>query len=133
MAQGFPQTEALLDIHGIGLFSALLIVAELGEVERFRTAKQVGAYAGLTTRVHQSGSHCHRGSISRQGSPWLRWILVEAAMKLVREDAALKNFYTRVRKRSSAKIARVAAARKLAEICWKRLRRWQREHAGQAA
>ena len=48
-------------------------------------------------------------------------------MKAVREDVALKNFYTRVRKRSSAKIARVAVARKLAEICWKRLRRWQAE------
>ena len=123
--KAFPQVEVLLEIHGIGPYSALLIVAELGEVERFRTAKQVGAYAGLTSRVHQSGGHCHRGSITRQGSPWLRWILVEAAMKVVREDAGLKNFYTRVRKRSSAKIARVATARKLAEICWKRLRRWQ--------
>lgn len=131
--QDFPQIEALTDICGIALFSALLMVAELGEVERFRTAKQVGAYAGLTARVHQSGSHCYRGSITRQGSPWLRWILVEAAMKAIRHDAPLKNFYTRVRKRSSAKIARVAVARKLAEICWKRLRRWQREHASQAA
>jgi transposase len=133
MAEAFPQVEALANIYGIGLFSALLIVAELGEVERFRTAKQVGAYAGLTCRVHQSGNHCYRGSISRQGWPWLRWILVEAAMKVVREDAALKNFYTRVRKRASAKIARVAVARKLAEISWKRLLRWHREHAVAAA
>jgi transposase len=133
MAAAFPQTEALLDIHGIGLYSALLIVAEIAEPERFQTAKQVGAYAGLTTRVHQSGGHCYRGSISRQGSTWLRWILVEAAMKAIREDPALKKFYTRVRKRSSAKIARVAVARKLAEICWKRLRRWHREHANLAA
>jgi transposase len=129
----FPQTEAITDIHGIGIYSALLIVAEFGEVERFRTAKQVGAYSGLTSRVHQSGGHCYQGSITRQGSPWLRWILVEAAMKTIRQDAALKNFYQRVRKRSSAKIARVAAARKLAEICWKRLRRWQREHVEEAA
>ena len=133
MGRDFPQTEALLDIHGIALFSALLIVAELGEVERFRTAKQVGAYTGLTSRVHQSGGHCYQGSITRQGSPWLRWILVQAAIKAVRDDAALKNFYTRVRKRSSAKIARVAVARKLAEICWKRLRHWQRTHAEQVA
>jgi transposase len=133
MAAGFPQTEALLDIRGIALFSALLIVAELGEVERFRTAKQVGAYSGLTSRVHQSGGHCYQGSITRQGSPWLRWVLVQAAMKAVRDDDALRNFYTRVRKRSSAKIARVAVARKLAEICWKRLRHWQRTRAEQAA
>lgn len=127
--EAFPQVEALLDIHGIGLYSALLIVGELGEVERFHTAKQVAAYAGLTARVNQSGAHCYRGSITRQGSPWLRWILVEAAMKVVQEDVALKNFYNRVRKRSSAKIARVAVARKLAEICWKRLCRWQREQS----
>ena len=133
LATVFPQAEALTEIHGIGLYSALLIVAEIGEPERFRSAKQVGAYAGLTPRVHQSGGHCYRGSITRQGSTWLRWILVEAAIKAVRKDAALKNFYTRVRKRSSAKIARVAVARKLAEICWKRLRRWQREHAKAAA
>jgi len=131
MATSFPQTEALLDIHGIALFSALLIVAELGEVERFRTAKQVGAYSGLTSRVHQSGGHCYQGSITRQGSPWLRWILVQAAMKATREDVALKNFYARVRKRSGAKIARVAVAMKLAEICWKRLRYWQCTHVEQ--
>ena len=96
-------------------------------MERFRDACQVGAYAGLTTRVHPSGGHCHYGNISRQGSPWLRWILVEAAMKVTRKDDPLKNFYTRIRKRSSAKKARVAVARKLAEICWKRLRRWHRQ------
>jgi transposase len=115
MRQAFPQVECLCGIRGIGLYSALLIVAELGEVE--------------------SGGHCYQGSITRQGSPWLRWVFVQAAMKAVQgdEDLALKNFYQRIRKRSGAKIARVAAARKLAEICWKRLRRWHREHAGQAA
>jgi len=131
--RGFPQVEALLDIYGMGVFSALLIVAELGEVERFRTAKQVGAYAGLSCQVHQSGGHCYHGSITRQGSPWLRWVLVQVAMHVVRKDLALRNFYTRVRKRSSSKIARVAVARKLAEICWKRLRRWHREHERNAA
>jgi len=131
-SQAFPEVECLIDIHGIGLYSALLIVAELGEVERFRTAKQIGAYSGLTSRVHQSGGHCYQGSITRQGSPWLRWVLVQAAMKAVHKDMALKNFYSRIRKRSSAKIARVASARKLAEICWKRLRRWRRDRVGQA-
>ena len=132
--QAFPQAEALLDIRGIGLYSALLIVAEIGEPARFRTAKQVGAYTGLTSRVHQSGGHCYQGSITRQGSPWLRWVLVQAAMKAVHgDDVALANFYRRIRKRSGAKTARVAAARKLAEICWKRLRQWQREQAHQAA
>jgi hypothetical protein len=76
-----PQVEALLDIYGIGLYTALLVIGELGEVERFRTARQVGSYAGLTARVRQSGDHCYRGAITREGSPWLRWILVEAAIQ----------------------------------------------------
>jgi transposase len=128
----YPQANALIEVPGIGLYTAMVIIGELGDVERFRRAKQVAAYAGLTARVHQSGDHCYRGHISKQGSPWLRWILVEAAMKLVLKDVALANFYQRIRKRSSAKIARVAAARKLAEICWKRLLRWRREYAAKS-
>ena len=124
----YPQAEALTELYGIGLYSALMIIAELGDVERFRRAKQVAAYTGLTARVHQSGDHCYRGHVSKQGSPWLRWILIEAAMKVVKKDVALANFYQRIRKRSSAKIARVATGRKMAEICWKRLLRWHREH-----
>lgn len=129
----FPQVECLIDIHGIGLYSALVIIGELGEVERFRSARQVGAYAGLTSKVLQSGSHCYYGKITRQGSPWLRWTLVEITLHAVRRDDGLRNFYQRLRKRAGSNKARVATARKLAEICWKRLRRWHREHELQAA
>jgi len=133
MAEAFPEHEALTALYGIGVYSALLIVGELGEASRFRSDRQVGAYAGLTARVHQSGGHDYHGHITRQGSGWLRWVLVQAAMKLVRVDPALRAFYVRIRKRSSKHIARVAAARKLAGICWVRLVRWQREHAAAAA
>ncbi len=127
MRPEYPEAEALLVLPGIGLYSALMVVGEFGDVTRFHKAKQAAAYTGLTTRVFQSGDNCRHGHISRQGSGWLRWILLEAAMKFVRKDVPLANFYERIRKRSSAKIARVAAARKLAEICWKRLIRWHRE------
>ena len=129
LATQFPEVEALTDLYGVGLYSGLLIVAELGEVQRFASDRQVGSYAGLTARVHQSGGHDYHGHITRQGSTWLRWVLVQAAMKVIRADDKLRNFYTRVRKRSSKHIARVAVARKLAGICWVRLRRWHREHA----
>ncbi|MCP4645316.1 MAG: IS110 family transposase [bacterium] len=129
MAAAFPEEESLIDLYGFGRYSALLVLGELGEPERFAHAKQVGAYAGLTTRVHQSGGHAYYGHISKQGSRWLRWVLVQAAIKIVRKDEKLKNFYTRIRKRSGKNVARVAVARKLAEICWVRLRRWHREHA----
>jgi transposase len=124
VAEEFPETEALTDIYGIGLYSALLIIAEFGEPWRFTNASQAGASTGLTPRVWQSGSVERRGAISREGSPWLRWILVEAAMKVVRRDEALRRFYLRVKRRAGFRRARVAVARKLGEICWKRLKHW---------
>ncbi len=124
VAMQFPEVASLTDVYGIGLYSALLIIGEIGEPWRFPDGRKVGAYAGLTARVSQSGDTCYHGHITRQGSAWLRWILVEAAMKVVRRDKQLGNFYMRIRKRSSAKIARVAVARKLASICWVRLMRW---------
>lgn len=123
----YPQVEPLIEMYGMGLYSALLIIGELGHVFRFRHARQVGAYCGLSARVYQSGSTCHYGHISKQGSVWLRWILVEIAMKVIKKDRKLGNFYERVRKRSNKKVARVAVARKLAEICWKRLVGWHLE------
>ncbi len=89
LEDSFPQVEALTDIHGIGLYSALLIVGEVAEPGRFRNGRQVGAYAGLTARVSQSGNSCHYGHITRQGSGWLRWILVQVAIQAVRRDANL--------------------------------------------
>ena len=129
VAGEFPEAEVLLDLFGVGVFTALLVIGEIGDPERFANGDQVGAYAGLTARVHQSGGHEYSGHISKQGSPWLRWALVQAAMKLVRRDEKLREFYARVRRRAGAKIARVAAARKLAEICWVRLRCFHRQHA----
>lgn len=127
LAADYPQIEALTAIYGIGTFSALLIVAELGEVERFNREEEIAAYAGLTPKVHQSGSQDYHGAISKSGSPWLRWILVEASIKVIRKDPALRAFHQRVRRRSGWRRARVAVARKLAVICWKRLRAWERQ------
>ena len=129
VATQFPEVEAISELHGIGPYSALLIIAEIGEPWRFRDGRLVGAYAGLTPRVNQSGDHAYYGHITHQGSPWLRWILVQAAIHVVKKDPALHNFYQRVRKRSSVKIARVAVAGKLAAICWVRLMKWHRLQA----
>lgn len=128
VAEDFPEVEALVDIHGIGLYSALLIIAEIGEPDRFSSPPQVAAYAGLTPRVRQSGETDRRGRISKDGSKWLRWILGQAAMKVTRKDEALRRFYTRVRRRAGKMRARTAVARKLAEIAWKRLRDWHENH-----
>lgn len=127
-APEFPQVEALSCLYGFGVYSALLVIAEFGEPRRFKRAGQAAAYCGLTARVKQSGKYERRGRISKEGSSWLRWVLCEAAMKVIRRDEALRRFHQRVRRRSNKFVARVAVARKLAEICWKRLMAWHEAH-----
>ncbi len=133
IAADYPEIEAIIDIRGIGLYSALLIVAEIGEPDRFTNPGQVSASTGLTPRVRQSGQCDFHGPVSKQGSRWFRWILVEAAMKVIKGDRKLNNLYLRVKRRAGFARARVAVARKLSEICWKRLRDWHKANEAKKA
>ena len=71
-AEQDPQAQLLRTIPGVGYYTALLLIAELGDVARFPTAKHVVAYHGLTPRVWSSRRAVHIGRISRQGSAYLR-------------------------------------------------------------
>ena len=66
----------LMTIPGVGYYSALLIKSEIGDVKRFPSAKQLCSYAGLVPSTHASGNSCYHGHITKQGSKWLRWILI---------------------------------------------------------
>jgi transposase len=108
-----PAAQRLLTIPGVGQYTAAVIVAEIGEVDRFDEDKQLVSYAGLDPVVHQSGDKEVRGSISKEGSAPLRWALVQCASIAVRCDEYFGNFYTRLKKRKNHQIAIVATARKM--------------------
>ena len=108
-----PAAELLLTIPGVGEYTAATVIAEVGEIERFDTDKQLVSYAGLDPEVHQSGDTEIRGGISKEGSAPLRWTLVQSAHVAVRHDEYLGNFYTRLKRKKNHQIAVVAAARKL--------------------
>jgi transposase len=113
----------LLPVPGIGLFTSATIVAEVWDVSRFSSARHLASWAGLTPREHSSGDHTRRGHISKQGSRWLRWVLVEAATHGLR-DPQLRELYLRVRRGSKERdqIARVAVAHRLLTLCYYALR-----------
>ena len=108
----------LITIPGIGVYSAILLLAEIGDIHRFADKHALCSYAGLVPRVRESAGKGKRGGITRQGSPWLRWIVVEAAQVATRSSPAAKRYYERLRKRKSASVARVALARKLLVAVW---------------
>ena len=70
---------ALQALRGIGFLSAVTIVAEVGDLRRFASPRQLMAYTGLVPGEHSSGQSRHRGSITHTGDPYLRHILVQAA------------------------------------------------------
>ena len=80
------RVKLLCQIKGIGRYTAMLVIAEVGEIDRFRSARHLCAWAGLTPTVRSSDGKARLGHISRQGSVALRWALVEAAALRGRES-----------------------------------------------
>jgi len=117
-----PRVELLTTLPGIGRYSALLILAELGEVSRFPSARKLCSYAGLTPRVRASAGKVRMGQISKQGSPYLRWALVEAAHHAARGEGPLRKRYDQIARRRGRNVAKVAIARQLLTLCYYGLR-----------
>ena len=69
----------LRGVPGVGEVTAEVVLAELGDVSRFRSAKQVVAYAGLAPGRRESAGKVKDLGITKRGSGLLRWVLVEAA------------------------------------------------------
>jgi transposase len=103
----------LRSIPGIGIISAMELLLELQDVERFSTADQLAAYVGLTPSQFSSGDRVRMGRITRIGKQQLRALLVEAAWIFVRKDVTANEIYTRIRTRAGSKRAIVAIARRL--------------------
>jgi transposase len=91
----------------------MLLLAEIGDLGRFSDKQALCSYAGLVPRVRESAGKAARGGITRQGSPWLRWIMVEAAQTAVRSSPAARAYFQRLAGRKHRHVARVALARKL--------------------
>jgi len=104
----------LLRTHpGIGLLTALALRYTLDPVTRFTTTRRVTAYVGFDCVEDQSSDRQRMGSISKQGSRLLRFLLNEAGQTAARRDPQLKQFYKRLLHRRDKPKAKVAVARKL--------------------
>jgi len=110
-----PIARALDALVGVGPVLALTLRAEIGDITRFRRGAELASYAGLVPRVDASAGRYWSGRITRQGSPWLRWALVEAAMHAIRRPDAIGRWARQLAVRKGAFKARVALARRLCD------------------
>jgi transposase len=113
-----PRVRRLMTIPGIGPFIAILLVVELGEIHRFPSAKHVASYTGLVPRVRATGEYIRLGHISKEGNRLLRWALVLAATQAARRPGPLRAWFRIIQHRKGTKAARVALARRLAELVY---------------
>jgi transposase len=107
-----PRVQALQALPGIGPITAMTLVAEIGDINRFPTARKLCAWAGLTPTVRNSDRKVRHGHITKQGSPWVRFVLQEAAQR-AKTRPPFASFYAKTAARRGKHIATVAVARKL--------------------
>ena len=121
----FEEVKLLKSIPGVSTFSALVILAEIGDVNRFPDEKKIFSYAGLVPSVHKSGDRVYYGHITKQGSKYLRWILVECARIHVRKcDSKITEFYRKLRRKGKHEnVAIIGAARKLLQTIYYMLKK----------
>jgi transposase len=124
-AKGDRRVAALKALPGIGDFVAITLIAEIGDVSRFPDARRLCSWAGLTPSVRASDNKLRHGHISKQGSVWVRWTLVQAAHK-AKTRAPFAADYARIARRRGKNIATVAVARKLLTRCFYVLRDLER-------
>ena len=113
-AEQNAEAVRLMTHPGVGPVTSLAFVLTLGPVGRFPRSKQVVSYLGLNPREHSSGGRQQLGSITKQGNPMMRSLLVEAGHTAARLDAELRQDYQRLKLRRGSGVAKVAIARKLA-------------------
>lgn len=117
-----PNAEKLLTIPGVGLITVAGFLAEVGDIRRFNSPKQIQKLAGLELKENSSGKHRGRSSISRRGRKRLRKILFQVILSMIRSNAEFREIYQYFRTRQNnplkGKQAVVAAGCKLIRVCY---------------
>ncbi len=117
-AIGEEQVTRLMQITGIGLVTAVTLVAAIGDIKRFPSPQQLVGYSGLGARIHDSGMSTRMGGITKAGRKDIRAVLVEAAQVAVMHDLRWKAVMNRLAPRIGRNKAIVAIARKMLVILW---------------
>lgn len=118
MAPQDEEVRLLMSIPGIGYYSALLIRSEIGTIDRFPDGESLCSYAGLVPSVSLTGSYRRYGNVTKEGSRWLRWIMVECVHVHIRSDTSITKAYHAIAQSKGKNVAKVAAARRLLMCCY---------------
>ena len=119
-----PDVRRLMTVPGLDMVTASTLVAVIGDIRRFSTARHLVGYLGLHPTVAQSGNGPARhGRLAKDGSAAARHALTEAAWAAAKTPGPLHAFAQRVAAKRGRQVATIAVARKLAVLAWTLLTR----------
>lgn len=117
--QKHPTAMLLTSLPGGGVLTSLAVACRIGDVRRFAGPQSLANYFGLTPGCRNSGETQQRlGSITKQGSSLVRFILGQQVLQLMKRGGPLRRWYKQIKSRRGSKIARVALMRRLVTIIW---------------
>jgi transposase len=123
--------QILMTAPGVSHYSGLSIVSRIGDITRFPRPRSLANYFGLTPGCRNSGNKQDRlGSITKEGSSMVRFILGQLVIHVLKQDAVIRKWYQRIKRRRGSKIARVAVMRRLCTIFWHMLTHQERYQPG---
>ena len=116
-----------MTVPGVGPVTAQIISAEVGDFSLFKKPEHLASFAGLVPKERSSGGKQRLGHITHAGSSYLRFALIETAMRIRNSEktTVLYNFYKRIKEKGGPMKARVALARKILVIIWHMMHREQ--------
>ena len=113
----------LKTIPGVGQLTATIIIAEIGDIQRFNSPKALCNWAGLTPKVRKSDTRVRHGRISKQGSPYLRAAMTRAATVASYKSKRWHRVHEALAPRCGKTAAKVAIARRLLTVVYFMLKR----------
>lgn len=124
------KVQKLLCLKGIGLYSAMVLLSEIGDCRRFASPGQLMSYVGLVPTERSSGERRCTGSITKAGNSHVRWILIEASWHQMSKPGACKRVREQ-RRTQSREVAQIAekAEKRLHHKFWKIANRKERQTA----
>ena len=112
--------QLLTSIPGIGYYTAVSLIAVIGDIRRFSSSEKLSSYFGLVPSTHQSATTLYHGSITKEGPSHIRFLLVQSAWSHIRvcDTSCLTRFYHRLAKRKGPRKAIIATARKMTRVIY---------------
>jgi len=122
-AEQEQQAKLLRTMPGVGRVGAVILLAEIADIQRFHSAKALCNWAGLTPKIRSSDTHLRHGRISKQGPALVRATMTRAATIASRSSKRWYRVHEKLALRCGRQAAKVAVARRLLTVIYYMLKR----------